>query len=448
MKHYLLLAVAAALFINGCAKESSRPEAKGEGAVRALNAIATSPDFAFLIEESSRGTVGFKRAGDTFRWDALGYTFNFEVLLAGETARTRVASIFIDVERDRDYTLLLGGAIASPDINVWESAIREWQDSDTTYEVRFANASPALGPVDVYFDLTGTAPAVANKLGTLDYGEILPAQEYSPGERSLVLTAVDDPATVLYESTPLVLTQRTSYILSPFDADANDVGPVPVLLINTTQGGGGPIASVDSQPTARFFHASRDMGSADIYVDDPLTAPLVTNHNFGDVTSDIPIQAGDLPITYTTAGNTGSILIDGVRNFSIDSHHSMFALRTPDGDDVLGKFVIDRRSVETRAKMTLTNTSADNAVVDVYLLREEDTLEDSVPVMPSLSSSAGPTSAPLLPNQYDLYLTVQFEKTVLLGPIPLDTETGDVIEGVIYDTVDPNVPDLEFVPLP
>ncbi len=95
--------------------------------MRAINAISTSPDFGFLIEERFLEPLKYKTASSESTWDNLSYTFNFDVLLAGDVARTRVASVLIDVENDRDYTMLLSGAIDAPDVTLWENEIREWQ---------------------------------------------------------------------------------------------------------------------------------------------------------------------------------------------------------------------------------------------------------------------------------------------------------------------------------
>lgn len=448
MKRYFLLAVAAALIASGCAQESSRPVATGEGVVRAINAISTAPNFGFLIEERFIDTLPYKVSTSETTWDDLDYTFNFDVLLTGATERTRVASQFIDVEKDKDYTMVLTGTVESPDITIWEADVRVWEDGETGYEIRFANVSPSLGPVDVYYDVPGTVPAIENRLGTLAANEIIPAQDFDVSERSLILTAVGDPGTVLYESVPLTLLERNSYIFSAFDADANDVGPVSVLLMNTRLGGGGSIADVNTQSTGRFFHASRDMGNVDIYTDDPLTVPEVANQAFGEYTDDLPIMSGDIPVTYTAAGNIGSILIDEDRTFSVGAHHSLITVRDATGVDVVSNYVLDRRSIETQTKLTLINTSTDNSSVDVYLLREGESVEETFPLIPILTTLVPPFAAPIQPNQYDLYLTVPFEKTILLGPVPLDAQAGGVIEGIIYDTVDPNVPSIELIPLP
>ena len=448
MKRYLLLITAAIVVAAGCSPESSRPEAKGEGRVRAINTIATAPDFGFFVEERFLDSANFKIATRATTWDGLQYTFNFDVLLTGDTTRTRAASVSIDVQDGRDYTMVLSGAVEAPDVTVWEEDIREWSEGDTTFEVRFGNLSPALGPVDIYFELPGTVPAAGNALGTVDFGEVLPALEFAPEERVLYLTAVGDPSTILFESVGITLAARTSYLFGPFDADANDLGPISVVLMNATLGGGGVLADINTEATARFFHASLNMGNADVYIDDPLTAPLVANHAFEDVTGDLPVPSGDVPLTYTAPGNTGSILIDSDRTFNVGTRQSVFALRNADGEDVAANFVIDRRSVETQAKMTIVNTSADNPIVDVYVVPTGESIEETGPLIPFLAAFTQPFTAPLLPNQYDIYLTVPTEKTILAGPIALDAQAGDVVEGVIYDTVDPNVAKLVFIPLP
>jgi hypothetical protein len=46
----VLLAIIAAATIAGCGGESALPEASGEGVIRMINAIPTSPEIGFLIE--------------------------------------------------------------------------------------------------------------------------------------------------------------------------------------------------------------------------------------------------------------------------------------------------------------------------------------------------------------------------------------------------------------
>ena len=64
---------------SGCA-ESSRQAATGEGNIRGINSIVTSPDVTFLIEERSLGTVAFKQTSGFIAYDDLSYLFNFAAL--------------------------------------------------------------------------------------------------------------------------------------------------------------------------------------------------------------------------------------------------------------------------------------------------------------------------------------------------------------------------------
>ncbi len=104
MKQILVvLAFAATLMISGCGGESSLPKATGKANLRAINAIPTSSEINFLIEERSLGTAGYQNSTTPAPFDDLNYTFNFEAFYAGETSSRRFASENIDVVANQDY---------------------------------------------------------------------------------------------------------------------------------------------------------------------------------------------------------------------------------------------------------------------------------------------------------------------------------------------------------
>ena len=86
-----------ALLTAACGGDPSLPEATGKGSIRAINAIPTSPDVSFLIEERRISSVVYQGATSRVSYDDLNYTFNFEVLYAGETSLRRIASRNIDI---------------------------------------------------------------------------------------------------------------------------------------------------------------------------------------------------------------------------------------------------------------------------------------------------------------------------------------------------------------
>ncbi|MDH3409685.1 MAG: DUF4397 domain-containing protein [Gammaproteobacteria bacterium] len=450
MKRYLIPAVCmAAVCLGACSNESKLPVATGKGNIRAINAIPSAPAFSFLIEERLIGSVDYRASTVTSSYDDLEYTFNFEVLLAGDSTRTRVASQFLDVEADKDYTFIIGGTIAAPVITLSEGDVREWSGDETAFEARFANTAATLGDVDVYFAEAmdpPTAPVAGAASGTLAFGEFSPAAEFAEGEYILTVTPAGDETTILFQSEPFTPAVQTSIILSVFDSVPNDLAPAYVSVFSSGSGG----ALVDSRfrPTIRFFHASIDAGDVDIYVDDPLGAAIVSDHMFGAVTGDIDVPAGDLPLTYTTAGGMGSILIDEDRTVFAGTRSNYYLIKSAAGEDAIVTANLDRRSVETFARLSIINTAANHGSVDVYIVEVDALIDEALPAIPGLTVGSSPAASPFPSGSYDIYVTASGAKDVIVGPVRLDVAAGDIIEIVVYDNIDPAIADLVFIPQP
>ena len=191
-----LVALMTLLAAAACTSDSEFPSPTGEGTIRALNAIAASPGTAFLIEEVSIGTIVFREATTPQRYDDFEYIFNAEVLLPGDTAVTRVASLTQKIDADQDYTFLLTGQWDAPTLSVWTVADPLWEGTETVFEMRFAHLAEGTGAVDVYFAAAGVAPVLGEEQGTLNFGEILDPIEFSGGDFVVTYTTSGDPADV------------------------------------------------------------------------------------------------------------------------------------------------------------------------------------------------------------------------------------------------------------
>ena len=66
-----------------------------------------------------------------------------------------------------------------------------------------------------------------------------------------------------------------------------------------------------------------------------------------------------------------------------------------------------------------------------------------------VSGSAAPVIS-LSEGSFDIYITVVpttlDEKQILAGPIRIDVEFGDVLGGMVFDTIDPAVLQFDFLP--
>lgn len=449
MKNFLIASTCiATITLGACTGETKLPTPTGEGTVRAINAIKTAPAINFLIEERSIGSVEYKNTSSTTTFDDLDYTFNFEVLLAGDSSRTRVASQYLDVIADTDYTFVVTGDLAAPTVTVWESPLAEFDAAATSFEVRFANLDAALGNVDVYFAAAGTAPVPGEQIGTLAYGEMLPGVSLEAGEYVLTLTAEGDPGTVLFESASIAPGASSVLLFSTFETDPNDLRPVSVRGFNLTSGVTLRLPDVDDETMARFFHANHDIGPADIYVDDPLTVPLVENHTFGDVTGDLAMPSAQFPLTYTAAGNVGAILIDNDQTLIAGLRNYLYLVHDSSGEDVLVDYLPDLRPVETLGKLSLMNTAALDVSLDVYVVPTGEAIDERSPQFLSISVGLDPFRFTLDEGLRDIYVTPAGEKTVLAGPVPLDVTLGSIIDIILYETDDPSIVDVVVIPQP
>lgn len=450
-----------AIILGACSGDSAFPVATGESSVRAINTIPTAPAFSFLIEERLIGNVEFGTSSVSSRYDDLQYTFNFEVALAGNQTRTRVASQFLDVVVDKDYTFVISGAVAAPTITVWEADVREWVGDETVFEARFAHAAPSLDNIDIYLtEATDppTLPVAGTEQGTLAFGEFVAATDFAGGDYILTITEEDDEMAILFQSDPFTTLAQSSLIFTVFDATANDLTPASVSVINATASRSSKLFDSRVLPTLRFFHASIDGGDTDIYVEDPLGTPLVINHAFKDVTGDFDVPAGDVPITYTTASNMGSILVDIDVPVAAGTRSHLYFIESVDGEDGIAAATVDRRSVETLVRLSFINTSTNHSAVDIYLVPDlppdsedpppEDPIADILPTFASLPLGESPVRLSLVVTGYEIYVTVAGEKTVLAGPVRLDAVGGEVLDVIIYDTADTAATEVALIPPP
>jgi hypothetical protein len=453
MRRYFLLSscLVAVLITAACSNESKLPTPTGKGSVRAINAISTSPTISFFIEERSIGDVDFKSASNKTPYDDFVYNFNFEALLPNDTERARIASQTLQVVKDMEYTFVISGDLATPTITVWEKPERVFADGDTVFEAAVGHMSPALGNVDIFLDDPAVIPAAGNEIGTLAPGERLPPTDLQAGDYILTITTAGMPGEVRFASDVLTLDAASTLLFMIFDRDANDRGPVDdrgLVSVRAFNGVTGAISSIADPffpPTVRFLHASQDLGIADIFIDDPLTTPLIEDQDFRGISAEFEVAEGALPVTYTAFDNIGTILVDddlsvpaGVR---ID-YYVVGEGASPDSVTALP----DRRSVESFARFTLVYTETNHGLLDFYTVVSGTDIADVAPRYVGLTAGLDPIRSQFVAGSFDLYLTETGEKTVVVGPIQLDVALGDVVTAIVYDTVDTSTAEIVIIP--
>lgn len=437
------LFVSVVLLVAGCGSDSSFPEATGKGNIRAINAIPTSPQVSFLIEERSIGSANYQGATSLAEYDDLSYTFNFEVFYAGEVRPRRFASRNLDVVADRDYDLLLGGSLASPTITVWESDERTFDAADTVFAARFAHASATLGSLDYYFADEAVVPAPGNQAATLSFGEVADSADFAGGDFVLTITTAGDPTDVVYTSATRTFAAADSYTLTAFDGDASDTAPVFVSSFGNLSGTV-LLPDVNYPPTAQFVNGSLGLGTVDIYNDEMLTSRIVTDHAFRDVSGEIDALVGENAFYYTPAGDTSAVLIETPLTAFGGLKYRLIAVGEA-GEVNSIPFIPDLRSVETGLKIAMFNSSINFGFVDIYTVEPGTGIDTALPIFRDLTTGFASNPVLLPSGTYDLIVAEAGEKTVLAGPYTIAGSAGDVIDLIVLDTVDPAVLDVLFL---
>lgn len=443
-KPWLLLGALLALV--ACAEDSSLPSASGKGTIQAINAVVGSPEIAFFIEERELGSVPYRAGSSAARYDDLEYSFNFNARFPGELQTRRIASVPLKVDVDRQYTMVPTGDLAAPDVFVWEGEERSFDENDTVSQLRFAHLAAPLGALDVYLEAPGTPPVAGNAIGTLAaIGEILPPVDVEAGNYVVTMTAAGDPANIVYQSITVPLTAQIAYTAPLFESDEQDVAPYNLRLISP----GGASANVPDDrfpPTIRFIQTSADLPATDIYGDDLLTNQLVANHEFGDVTGDIPAASGDYSVFYTPAGNPGAVIFEDVFGLSPGTHNQVILHGTAGNRAAIG-YIADRRSVETQARFRVFHGATNHPEVDFYFLEAGQTVTEGT-LNSALEYPALTQSATVVAGSYDLFATTSDSATVIAGPYRLDLALGDAVEILLLDSVDPSAAQFATVPEP
>ncbi|MDX1516032.1 MAG: hypothetical protein R3288_04285 [Woeseiaceae bacterium] len=444
MRRWLAVA-GAALLLGACSGDSSFPNPTGKGSVGFINAVKGSPDISFLIEQRLIATVPFQSGSAGSRWDDFDYVFNFRTLVAGESSARRIASMPLKIDANQAYTFVLTGAVAAPTVTVLERPERSFDTGGTVFESSFGHLAESLADVDVYFGAPGTAPMLGEEVGTLSFGEFLDPVDVEAGDYVLTVTTSGDPADVLYESDTRTYAAGVALFIAVFDGDEADTAPVIATQIGT---GGGVVQMPDGRvpPTVRFLHGAIDKGNVDNDNDEMLMNQVLADFAFGEASADIDTAVGATDYTYTPAGSTGSTVFEGAQ-VALEGAHYNFVVFGPDGARLSSGYRPERRSISTEARISLFHGASNHTLLDLYLVDADEPIDD---VLPLQILSYAFLSAPVVRpgGSYDLYVTVRAEKTVVAGPLRIDAALGDVVEIMIYDTVDPNTAELNVVPAP
>lgn len=440
------LLLACAFTISACGGDSNLPEATGKASIRAINAIPTASEIAFLIEERSIGSIDYKATSSRSEYDDLEYNFNFDALYVGETENTRIVSQRLDVVADMDYTFVLMGSVAAPTLTLFETSERDFAETDTVYQARFLHTAEVFGAVDVYFALDGVAPVLGEAIASLSPGEMSDPVDFPEGDYVLTLTAVGDPTTVLYTSSSATVAARNDLIITMFDGDVDDSAPL-VVFASGSAGFVFNLRDPSFLPTVDFLHASFDLGAVDVYDDEALTSQIAANLSFKQLTPPQAVATGETTYRYTPTGDTTMVAIERVQAVAGSTRYRLVAVGEA-GSYSVAPLILDNRPIETAVKLVLFQATSNAPLLDYYIIDAGETIDGDLPFRIQIATGQQNAAAGLAPGSYDLFATTTGTTDVVGGPLRLDVGLGDVVEVVAYDNADTAIVDLELLATP
>lgn len=442
--NFSVLLTAGLLF--ACTDGTSLPTPTGKATISAINAIDASPSISFRIEEASIEAIAYRSASTAVSYDDLEYTFNFDVLFAGDIRLTRIASRSIDVIADQHYLFLATGTLAAPNLALLEFERRVFTTEETVFQARFAHTLDAVGNVDVYFAAAGVAPVLGEQQATLSLGDISDPVELEAGALAVTITTSNDPTDILFQSDPGNVAAGSELIVTAFDGDGSDTGPVVVRGLNIA---GGAVGFPDPlfPPTVQFLGAARDLGSSDVYDDEALTSQVLANHSFQELTLETPVTAGTSNYFYVPAGNTSVVSLETAVAIVDGFHFRVVAIGTG-GTYATINYALDRSAIDTGAKINFFNSTTNFDFTDLYFVARGTSISGKTPVRNRITSRVAGIPATVPAGSYDVYVTNVAQSETIAGPLPIDVSIGDVVDLVAFDTVDPAILELVDFPLP
>jgi hypothetical protein len=425
---------------SGCS-ESSREAATGKGDIRGINSIVDAPELFFLIEERTLGAVAFKEATGLSPWDNLSYNFNFDLVRPGIIQPDRIATEFIDVIVDTEYTLILTGTLDNPSIIRWEDPKREWAETETVSEVIFTHLSPALAAVDIYFAAPGTVPILGGAIASLVNGERLPIAEYEQGNYELILTPPGDPSTILYISSTITIVAQNRPIFAIFDPDPSHIGPIAVNLLGSN-GASLNIPDPNFSSQLRLMHTAFGVDNFDGYFDMDFNNVIFPDVGYQQLSLFEDIADGITNLNLTAVGNPGAeILSNDI--ITIPGSRRTVLLSGLAGNAFLNVLPEDGRPVSTFPIIRVANFAVSYPAVDIYIEEPGTDVNVALPRFIGLATQLDTGFVPAIGGIRELTLTEFFGKDPISVPIMLDLSVDTVVHIGIFDTVDPLV--LEVV---
>ena len=420
MKSYLAAfsLLVLALGLTGCGKGGLKAPPKVE--VAAVDAAPGYDSLDFVRVKKHEQTLNYT-GGVFFSFDADHYDFHFDVTPPGATSYVDVATFNETLVAGRDYFFVAAQAAGQVAPITFDEPAFDTASSDA--QVLVVQANEQLGPVDVYLEPSGTDLTTATPLGNLSFMDYTSPATRAPGDYVLTVTAPQDPATILYQSsTTVTVAAGDSDLVVLAAGPGGGLGDIVASVTNA--GASTTVIDKNAKTALRVINAAADQADRDIYLDKNFTTAAYPSAAYGVPSAYTTLASGAHDIAVTPAGNVGAIQLEETQTLNGSSYYTY--LVTGDSNGLNGLLVPeDHRSAAEGARVQFIDGATQFTTLYFYLLPAGTDITTAY-AQSTLVAPSDAAATLFAPGDYELTLVDASTGTTVAGPTAVTLNAGGV----------------------
>ena len=423
--------------------------------LQVVHASADAPEVNVLVNgqvpEALAG-VPFQAASPYLELEAGSIDAAVNAILADGSEVEVLAAPGLALEADIAYTVIAAGStsdlLAAADGNPLQLFLltRPVQESIDGVRIQVLHGSPSAGGVDVYVsapdaELGTLTPATFAFGGVLDL-ETVPADEY----RIRITPAGVE--TVVFDSGAVALPNGADLSIIAVDNVGPGASPVALLAVF----GDGTVAELRDGGAAApagltAVHNSADAPPVCVVADDAGTAEVERIELFAGVPFRGFGYLGEVPPGSYTVGlevfdeqagcaGTSAVTFDTPVDFAAGAEATGIVAGSLGGGSIdLLALGDDLRPVATEARVRIVHGSEATPAVDIYVVAAgtDITSPDVTPDFSGVEFTGSTDFVPLLPGDYDVFVTLAGDTNPAIAVEGATFEGGDVISAIASD---------------
>jgi hypothetical protein len=395
-----------------------------------INLVTDSPTLGMEIEEFSVASAGYGQSSARLEYTSGIKELTFYQVLADGDTELLELEVDVDLEADEEVLVILYGTMGDLRLELWENPAPELEEE--TGRVGLLMYSERQPRLDMYLTgedegLFGAAPLTSATTPATDGLHVVDEGDYEleftlPGE----IDVVYDAGIVDIEE------DASSYfvVIDYFGAD-----DTAIVVLEIAGNGAARELVNDSIPAElRFLNGISDYPSVDVYSGDTAGEPLFENVAFGESVGYLPLEPDAYAFNVTPHGVKDMFFYQDTVGLTPGDQVTLVTSGLVVEETTSGKIVADSlRNIAGGAQLSFVHASPSNESVDIYLLLPGQPVSDSRPIVSALAyllsfdftADAG---------DYEIVILQNSNEAVILGPLPVSLEDGDIEDFYLFDS--------------